>query len=572
MNDYSFIDLHMHTIHSHEEGCNLSVADLLKQCQEKAKLSGKDCVIAIADHNSIEGVLEAKEILRKDGATKYPNVKIINGIEITTDLDEMRGVFDGVKVFNRCHTLAYNFDENDKELNAYSKITHMYFNNFENVGMQICAARRVVNEHYGIYLNFTDLEELSNKQTDFKNEFIKLVDSYVTNNKLGIELYDIDSLISPYIENTVDFVREASAKGRLLLSEVSSIISNAGGELVIAHPSVIKVTVNGINHLANKHSIASDTIYRNISGRRTGSIDLRFTEKPELVLNEFIDAFEKIANTKIVGIERFCVKNFLSTFQKSVEKICKENKYYQTCGSDYHGSTISVYGEVGNVLPYEVQDNYKAMYDPNCGVLKPLRVSKLSYVEHCLDGDKYSDVVVLKNEKNETMKDDFLNFLYDASVKRNIETDAEITYDTPQQSKHSLNNLCDELEKIQSKLNKIASENGKSNQGKYVLSLNIEIDNILDKICYLKNITKNKDAILKMVEYEKFYNSFNSLRDNVKEYIIKNPDKIKGLYSDMDYYYKRTELAIAQLSNLTIIEPSFITQLENANLEEDLSR
>ena len=118
MSDYSLIDLHTHTIHSREGGCDDTVETVLEEAQKIAERSGKDALIAITDHNTISGVQEALAILRSG---KYPNVKVLPGCEFTVTMDEINQSFGGGKIFGNCHILAYGFDPYDPGLTEFSK-------------------------------------------------------------------------------------------------------------------------------------------------------------------------------------------------------------------------------------------------------------------------------------------------------------------------------------------------------------------------------------------------------------------------------------------------------------------
>lgn len=117
MADYSLIDLHTHTVHSHEGGCDDKVEKVLEEAQIVAARSGKDALVSITDHNTILGTQEAYELLRSG---KYPNVKLLSGCEFTVTLDEINQELGG-RVFGNCHILAYGFDPYDPALTEYSK-------------------------------------------------------------------------------------------------------------------------------------------------------------------------------------------------------------------------------------------------------------------------------------------------------------------------------------------------------------------------------------------------------------------------------------------------------------------
>lgn len=121
MANYSLIDLHNHTAHSRESGCNNSISDVFRDAQTIAERSGKDALVAITDHNTVVGINEARQIL---SAGKFDKVKLISGAEFTVDMSEINGVFGGNRVFGNMHILAYGFDENNEALIKFSKDFH----------------------------------------------------------------------------------------------------------------------------------------------------------------------------------------------------------------------------------------------------------------------------------------------------------------------------------------------------------------------------------------------------------------------------------------------------------------
>ena len=118
MSDYSLIDLHTHTNHSKESGCDNTVEMVFRDAQIIADRSGKDCLIAITDHNAISGIVEARKLVESG---KYPSVKLLAGAEFTVDMSEMNSMFGGARVFRNMHVLAYGFDENHPAMAKYMK-------------------------------------------------------------------------------------------------------------------------------------------------------------------------------------------------------------------------------------------------------------------------------------------------------------------------------------------------------------------------------------------------------------------------------------------------------------------
>lgn len=121
MADYSFIDLHIHTEFSHEAKCDDKIEDVFKDAEEIAKRSGKKCLLAISDHNTVLGVAEARKKLQSGN---YKNIELISGAEFSTEIGELNTLFGGNTVFTRAHILAYGFDENNPELVQFSKDFH----------------------------------------------------------------------------------------------------------------------------------------------------------------------------------------------------------------------------------------------------------------------------------------------------------------------------------------------------------------------------------------------------------------------------------------------------------------
>lgn len=178
MRKYLFIDLHMHSRHSHEEGCEITVEDLLHNANEIVDETRKllvkkvmavdnfdledlvdelvpyfaddeasqnqikenilasksirtelinninnntKCTISITDHQSIEGSREALELIAKD-PEKYSAINFITGIEVNAGLRCISKNEEGYSAFKKCHALAYNYDINDDTFNAYSKL------------------------------------------------------------------------------------------------------------------------------------------------------------------------------------------------------------------------------------------------------------------------------------------------------------------------------------------------------------------------------------------------------------------------------------------------------------------
>lgn len=559
MGEYSFVDMHIHTEHSDEELCDMTIEQLLAKAQAKAESWGKDCVIAISDHNTILGVKKARQILNSnEGKINYPNVKLINGIEFTTDLVEMTSYFEGNKVFTRCHTLAYGYDENDKELTAYSLITHKHFTKNDNIGMQICSARRLVSEMYCIDIPFSVYESLAyaNKSTKFKTEFLRLTNEYALNNKIRINIKDIDNIISPYISDVVDFNREASAMGRLKVSEIGKLVKDAGGELVIAHPTLIRVTVDGLRYLANKKGVKFDSLYKNTTTKYKNNTDFGYVKNQELVFNTFLDAYESIIGYKISGIEKYYSSNFSSRMDLTAEKICNDRGMYETCGSDYHGEHLHPDKDIGNVLHNTIQENYRKQTGLITLGKNPINVCSLSAVDYFMSGKKVKlpNKAILKTSIGEVKPADFENAInLMISDKKKIKVTSS-TYD--EVAKVDLDEKVNELNDIVERLDTILEEQSSPRkQAKLILRLNLFTENIISGIREIK-FKANKYAYVRTLEkYKDILKALNDIHIKYTKLLKQNPKILKNLKYDMRYYYKRDETTIDKLANIRLDAP-----------------
>ncbi len=559
MGDYSFIDMHIHTEYSDEEMCDITIEQLLDQAQKKAEKLGKDCVIAISDHNSILGVKKAREILASnDGKIKYPNVKLINGIEFTTDLVEMTSYFEGQRVFTRCHTLAYGYNDKDKELTAYSLITHKHFTKNDNIGMQICSARRLVCEMYNINIPFSVYEPLvyMNKKTKFKDEFLRITKDYAKENKISININEINSTIYPYISNEVTYVREASAMGRLKASEIGKIIKDAGGELVIAHPTLLRVTVDGLKYLANKNRLKFSDLYVPTSEKYKNNTDLGYIKNKEFVFNQFLDAYESVASIKISGIEKYYSSNFSSKVDEVVEKICEQRGMYETCGSDYHGEHLHTEKKLGNVLHNDMQREYCKKNDLLSSDPYPIYVSSLSAVDYHLSNKKTKlpNKTILKTEQRIVPFREFdeLKYLMITSKKKLKVT--ESTY--KETSKIDFETRIEELKTVLEKFDNILDfKESPRKQAKLILRLNLYAENIMLGIRDVKFKANKYNYVRTLETYKEIAVLMKEINDKFNKLVIENPKIIKDLAYDMRYYYKRGYTTIDKLANLHFDAP-----------------
>lgn len=404
MTNYSFNDLHIHSTFSDEDFCNVTPEIILEKAQAKAIKLGKPCVISITDHNSILGSVDAQRLIK---TRKYDQVKFINGVEITTDLCELNQML-GRNIFKRAHILMYNFDETNPELLAYSKITHLKLtDSLENVGLQFCAARRAINERYHINIPFTELLPLTHVKPsqNLRTKFISVVMPYLE--KLGIvELEsDIEQLISPYLNAYVDYNKSCETYSRLKLREVAEMAKNAGGELVLAHPSLTKLSLRSFNKYLQSNNLEIEDIKNSDNDFSLGQLTHKDT---------FLNLLFNTANEmgiKISGIEKYSATSILGRTDVAMQRVAKKFGLYVTSGSDYHGDTLTANVTVGDVFLQEVHNGAKELLGKSPNNEEFIYVTHLPCVDYFL-GDKYAnldqDGTVLSLSGDEIISKDML--------------------------------------------------------------------------------------------------------------------------------------------------------------------
>lgn len=398
MADYLFIDMHLHSAFSDEDLCDESPEHILGKlqgyCDKYNQQNGTDvcCAVALSDHNTILGCVNAQELL---ASGKFPNVRLINGCEFTVDLRELNDLIGMEHCFTRCHLHGFNYDITNEELLAYSKITHKHYSNEDNIGLQICAARRAVCEKYKINIPFKTFLPLVDlpQSANYVTEFIKIVKSYFAEKNKEFDVHDVYEAIEEYLISATTYVEPATAMGRLKLSEALRLIKNAGGNAVLAHPAYMSVSLDGLKDILNSQGYDGNEAYieaRKRTGHRT-RVELSKLDNSisKVVLNKFLTLSEKLVKgARIDGMETYYGTNFVNRNDYAIHELCQERNMFETCGSDYHGENFASHKTIGNVFQQYIQHNYGKMVERKQYRGLFIRLANLPYVDYVLDGDK----------------------------------------------------------------------------------------------------------------------------------------------------------------------------------------
>ena len=263
-----FIDLHMHSYYS-DDG-EFAPAELVKRCRDRGIT-----IMAIADHNSIRAVEEARR-----EADQY-HIRYINAIE-------MDCTYRGIDL----HVLGYGIDDKNKAFDDLeANILHQE---------RACSGKKLeLTNRLGFDVKQKQLDELSKDGAYTGEMFAEIL--------LNDERYQESKLLQPYraggsrSDNPyVNFYWDFYTQGKACYTEILypsldaavKLIAESGGVAVLAHPG---------NNLKGKFEI-----------------------------------FDELIASGIQGVEAFSNYHDDGTARHFLQK-GREHNLLVTCGSDFHG-------------------------------------------------------------------------------------------------------------------------------------------------------------------------------------------------------------------------------------------
>lgn len=526
--NYAFIDLHMHTKHSHEDGCDITVEELLESCLKKIKNDQK-CCISITDHNSINGVRKARTIIEKN-PEKYKNINLINGVEFTTDLCELRQFYGDFQVFSRCHILCYDYDVNDPQLDAYSKITHKNFGSRDKIGLQILALRRTLCEKFNIYIPFTTLLPLTelNREDNITVAYKNLVGSYVGEKYSRLKIKNVLKEIENFRLNPYDENEKAKGICRLKLSEVAKLIKDAGGKMVLAHPSIIRMKKNDKAGLSR---IGKEYLYVK---RNKNLIYLKEREK---ILDELINNIEKVCGYKLYGLEAFFPAGMYESGKiLYLQNIARNKNLNITCGSDFHGYNMSTEKEVGDVLGESFQQKYKQKSGYRSIKNTVLTVSNISGIINLKQNLVPCDYKLFVRDDKQFFSN--LDFDSIASIKKqDISVDVEpkdqneVLLDIPTIT-HDIANRTKNLVQTAEMLERITKDLKTKKKTKTLININKYIETVFSGMQQLSCKYFKYQEVQETPAYLSFIESHDRIKFLYKKILQDDPDLLKNLKND----------------------------------------
>lgn len=265
------IDLHSHSTHS--DG-TLTPSELLNL----AKKNNID-VLAITDHDDIEG---SKKLIESN----HQGITVYSGIELNAKVPK-----------GQIHILGYNFDLYDEALNK--RLKELKENSKSNIMLYI----KQLENDFNIFLPKDDIESLLNRDGNIGRPQLALIlikHGYCVTVKEAFEKYLKD-----------DKVRKE--KLWVEKEECISLITNAGGIPVLAHPFTLKLT--------------DEELYEEI---------------------------KYLVSIGLKGIE-IIHSNSTEEQRNYYKKLAKEFNLITTGGTDFHGQEVKPDIELGSGINNNVQ-------------------------------------------------------------------------------------------------------------------------------------------------------------------------------------------------------------------------
>lgn len=458
-----FVDLHIHTNDSYGEEMdlmNLSPEELLESIYLYSA-NNNDCPVtfAVTDHNSIEAVTKIRKIIESD-KDKYNNINFISGCEFSCSAGSL-GTFTNLNGYTRniaknFHMLAYNFDENNEDMQFITKLYSTRRKNtilcggiYISAGTFVLATQNILKD-YGIIVPITKFKGINLETKDINlQDFVEEILSYC-------DKFNVGEKIKEDIRKQL-LSRNILHLGKLDCMEIMEIVENAGGNCILAHPYLVKLSKWAEKSNATFNNFLNEKIKENkieIS-RKLTHYD-RFLKY--MIYSLKYNAVSPTTNKKlngIIGIEALHQSNFDRTicFPNLIE-FAKEYNLYLSCGSDSHGNLLK-----GAILSRFINtcscDNYFSnnVVVTNCALVDELKKGITENNRDCkLSFDEQFKIIKTINNNITELNLDLLQ--------------KEIVYVAPKPKAKKNNSETTEKPKSQEEILKIiatAMKNGKDN-------------------------------------------------------------------------------------------------------------
>ena len=413
-----FIDLHNHTDSGFgwERGhMNLTPLQYLEEVRQYVeKFPDASVSFSITDHNNTDSNLKIIEKI-KENPEKYSKINYIPGCEYTVSCDSIGHCYDKdgnpkpIVADNKLHMLAYGMDLEDptlKYLNTLMDTSKKYVREYiteykpEKFGNIIFATKAWLKQR-NMDIEIGEFKDDCQLQDTFDNT-VAVVDKFLRKrfNFNKEEMKDWND----FVNNQDNILKYTKAD----VQEVMSIVENAGGYCVLAHPLYVGQSQDfqHINDEDNKDPRNdkfrdmpfNDEIYKNLSTNysKYQKLPEDFKTKNLKSMENYYDyiyrtlsvnAENPITHKKlngIIGHELMHTANQKNPFRFNIIKnIGDKYGLYCTAGSDSHGHMRE------NVIPSRVVGPQVYNYDAKTDYLtSAYAITRCDFVNDYIDSQK----------------------------------------------------------------------------------------------------------------------------------------------------------------------------------------
>lgn len=371
-----FIDLHNHTNSSFGDEMNrmnLTPLALLQEAAEYANKFNTKVTFSITDHNNTNGNREVLEEIKKH-PNLYRNVNFIPGCEYTVGTDSLGMVVDGKGrkksiIDGKVHMLAYDMDLDDpvvKYVNDIMSTENKYMKRIKNTpvktGSLITATKKWL-EQKGIMVGVDEFQKHCPILSNFDDTAKEIAKFLISKFNYSQEIIND---WKKFVYDDQNLMRYA----KLDVLELMSVIQNAGGYTVLAHPAIYKPS----KHLQTADfSLIENAPYEEIAyteeEEQISIMSMRDQRVNDNKMENFydhifksltVDAYNPITKEKLDGIVGFellhCANQFKYTKFDSMYEAGNRYGLYVTCGSDSHGD-YHPHALFSRVVPDRVEFN-----------------------------------------------------------------------------------------------------------------------------------------------------------------------------------------------------------------------
>lgn len=382
------IDLHIHTNYSSNKNefmnMDLYPEDLLSEIKEYTDKFGCHSAFAITDHDNILGAKEVYKII-KNAPEKYKNITFIPGCEFYVTCESL-GICEqrDKSILHSMHLLGYNFNINDKVLNYYSNIKSIkpgdYFvfcNDYYPYGSIIIAGKNFLNKNGSNFSlsDFLDFELKTGNEHLYVENVNRFYDYCET--KLKVKKETLDSLYNNLLGLSENYFYKRKKRldpkdvdpintimnNKLDVMEIMSIIENAGGVSVLAHPNLIRLNDFYTSNKNDYYDFVPDKV--NVIDFITfqNFVDAQLQSKKNIlnhVVRSLVErAYDPNTGKKLkglMGIELLHSTNIQQNFFSILTNLLEKYNLYATGGSDKHGSYNKEILSIGQIMPSKIEE------------------------------------------------------------------------------------------------------------------------------------------------------------------------------------------------------------------------